>query len=135
LNRAAAEAAAAAGVRGGTDVTGFGLAGHASALARESALTLEIRLDELPLLPGALELAPRFQPGGLKANRRQFEPAVRYGPGAGAERRTIVFDPQTSGGLLLLVPEPALAGLLAALPAARVIGRALARQETPLLVV
>jgi selenide,water dikinase len=125
LNREAAEAAVQAGVRGGTDVTGFGLAGHASALARESRLTLEVRLDALSLLPGALELAPRFQPGGLKANQRQFEPGVEYAADAPGPLRALLFDPQTSGGLLLLAPEARVSGLLSALPAARVIGRAL----------
>jgi selenide,water dikinase len=125
LNREAAQAAAGAGVRGGTDVTGFGLAGHAAALARESRVTLEIRLNALPLLPGALELAPRFQPGGLQANRRQFEPLVDYAETAGEERRALLFDPQTSGGLLLLVPEAAVGELLGELPEARAIGRAL----------
>src|SRR5262245_22684106 len=136
LNREAAERAVAAGVRAGTDVTGFGLAGHASALARESALTLEIRLAELPLLPGALALAPRFQPGGLKANRREFEPAVAYGPGTDDDaRRTLLFDPQTSGGLLLLAPAASAGALLSALPAARAIGRALPREAAALRVV
>jgi selenide, water dikinase len=133
LNRDAAEQAAAAGVRGGTDVTGFGLAGHASAVARESSVTMELRTEALPLLPGALELAPRFQPGGLKANRRQFEPLVRYGAGAREELRALLFDPQTSGGLLLLVSERAAEGLLAALPGASVIGRAVPKQASPLV--
>jgi selenide, water dikinase len=126
LNRDAALAAVRAGVRGGTDVTGFGLAGHASALARESRLSLEIRLAALPLLPGALELAPRFQPGGLKANRRQFEPRVEQVAEVDEPRLTLVYDPQTSGGLLLLAPEAGADALLAALPEARVIGRAVA---------
>jgi selenide,water dikinase len=134
LNRAAAQAALAAGVRGGTDVTGFGLAGHAAAVARHSGVSLEIEMAALPVLPGALELAPRFQPGGLKANQRQFEPAVTYeGTPPDDALRALLFDPQTSGGLLLLVPAPALAGLLAALPGARPIGRATAAQPTSLV--
>src|SRR5206468_5299006 len=76
LNREAAESALRHGVRAATDVTGFGLAGHASNVARESRLTLEIRPADLPLLEAARELAPGFQAGGLKANRRQFEPQV-----------------------------------------------------------
>jgi selenide,water dikinase len=135
LNRAAGEAALAAGVRGGTDVTGFGLAGHASAMARQSGVTLEIEMAALPLLPGARELAPRFQPGGLKANRRQFEPAVAYGGPFDETLRALLHDPQTSGGLLLLVPPSALDGLMAALPSARRIGRATDPQGTLLSVV
>ncbi len=135
LNREAAEQAAAAGVRGGTDVTGFGLVGHAANVARESRLSLEIRIHDLPLLPGARDLAPRFQPGGLKANRRQFEPLVQYGAEPPDDLRALLFDPQTSGGLLLLVPEGALAGLLSALPGARAIGRAREPQASPLRIV
>jgi selenide,water dikinase len=134
LNREAAEQAAAAGVGGGTDVTGFGLAGHAAALARESRLSLEIRLDALPLLPGARELAPRFQAGGLRANRRQFEPLVGYATPPAEDLAALLFDPQTSGGLLLLVDETRLDALLHALTEARVIGRSLPAQSSPLLV-
>ncbi|HEY7410785.1 MAG TPA: selenide, water dikinase SelD [Vicinamibacteria bacterium] len=123
LNRDAAEAAARHGVRAATDVTGFALVGHALNVARHSALTLEIEVEALPWLPGALDLALRFQPGGLKANRRAYEGSV--GGSAGDERRrALLFDPQTSGGLLLLVPPGHAAGLLAELPEARRIGRA-----------
>ena len=134
LNAAAAAAALRAGVRAATDVTGFGLLGHALNIARESALTLEIALDALPLLPGALELSARYQAGGLKANRRQFEGALA--PTAlAAPRAPFLFDPQTSGGLLLLVAEEELAGLLAALPDARAIGRTRPRGSHPLAIV
>jgi selenide,water dikinase len=123
LNRDAAEAAARHGVRAATDVTGFALVGHALNVARHSALTLEIEVEALPWLPGALDLALRFQPGGLKANRRAYEGSV--GGSAGDDRRrALLFDPQTSGGLLLLVPPGHAAGLLAELPEARRIGRA-----------
>jgi selenide,water dikinase len=127
LNREAAEAALRHGVTGATDVTGFGLVGHAAALARESRLTLEIRSAELPLLPGALELAERHQAGGLTANRRAFEPQVSYHGAIDEKQRALLFDPQTSGGLLLLVPEAAVSALIAELPGAREIGRADAR--------
>jgi len=124
LNRDAAEAALRHRVRAATDITGFGLAGHASAVARESRLTLEIRAADLPLLPRAAELAPRFQAGGLKANRRQFEPDVEYRVDPGEALKLLLYDPQTSGGLLLLVPEADAAALVADLPGARAIGHA-----------
>ena len=124
LNREAAAAALRHGVSGATDVTGFGLAGHAAAIARESALTLEITTSSLPLLPEALELALRFQAGGLHANRRAFEPLVEYQGTLDERLAALVFDPQTSGGLLLLVPEQSADALLAELPGARAIGRA-----------
>jgi len=124
LNRDAAEAALRHRVRAATDITGFGLAGHASAVARESRLTLEIRAADLPLLPRAAELAPRFQAGGLKANRRQFEPDVEYRVDPGEALKLLLYDPQTSGGLFLLVPEADAAALVADLPGARAIGHA-----------
>ncbi len=135
LNRAGAEAAARAGVRGATDVTGFGLLGHAAAVARESRVTLELVAGELPLLPAARELALRFQPGGLKANARQFEPLAQLGPGLDPALRALLNDPQTSGGLLLAVPPAALEALLAALPGARRVGRVCPPGEWPLRVV
>ena len=134
LNRDASAAALRHGVTGATDVTGFGLAGHAAALARESRLTLEIDAAALPLLPGALELAGHFQAGGLKANRREFEPRIEYAGTPDEARAALLFDPQTSGGLLLLVPEERARALLAELPAARVIGRSLPPRDRPLLV-
>jgi selenide, water dikinase len=121
-------------VTGATDVTGFGLAGHADALARESRLTLEIDAAALPILPGALPLAGRFQAGGLGGNRREFEPRVEYRGDPGDAVRALLYDPQTSGGLLLLVPEAECEALLAGLDGARAIGRALAPGAKPLIV-
>jgi selenide,water dikinase len=134
LNRQAAESALAHGVTAATDITGFGLLGHAAAIARESRLTLEIEARELPLLPGALELAPRFQAGGLQANRRAFEPQVEYRGDPGDALRALLYDPQTSGGLLLLVPEAEVDALLAETRGARVVGRSLPPGSKPLIV-
>ena len=120
LNRIPAAVARRHGVRAATDVTGFGLAGHAANVARESRLTLEIRLADLPLLPGALELCR-----ALPAGRPQGQPpAVRAAASRTRPRRTrrsraLLYDPQTSGGLLLLVPAAAADALLADLPRAR----------------
>jgi selenide,water dikinase len=135
LNARASEVALRHDVQAATDITGFGLAGHAAAIGRESHLTLEIESGALPLLPGALELAPRFQPGGLKANDKQFGPMVHERAGIDPALRALVFDPQTSGGLLLLVGAAAVAGLQAELPEARVIGRALPAGTRPLALV
>lgn len=133
LNRDASEAARRRGVRAGTDVTGFGLIGHAVGLARQSGVTLELELDALPLLPGARDLAPRFQPGGLRANAAQYAAQVELPDGVAAELRALVFDPQTSGGLLLAVSEAQAGGLLADLPEARAIGRVRAERATPVV--
>jgi selenide,water dikinase len=135
LNRIPAAVALRHGVRAATDITGFGLAGHAAGVARESGLTLEIRLADLPLLPGARELAETFQSAGLKANRRQFESLVDDRAAADEAGRALVFDPQTSGGLLLLVPAEAAAALLADLPLARAIGRTAPAGPRPLALV
>jgi selenide,water dikinase len=134
LNEDAARAALRHGVTGATDVTGFGLLGHAAALARESRLTIEIDAAALPLLPGALELAPRFQPGGLAANRRAIEPLVAYEGRLSDARAALLYDPQTSGGLLLLVPEEEAKALLASHAGARLIGRAGPADGKPLIV-
>jgi selenide,water dikinase len=134
LNRAAAEAALANGVGGATDVTGFGLAGHAAALARESHLTLEIDAGALPVFPGVLDLAERNQAGGLKANRLAFQPLVEYAGAIDERHVLLLFDPQTSGGLLLLVPEAQTSAVLDAVPGARAIGRAVAAGPKPLIV-
>ncbi len=131
-NRAASLAALRHGVRAATDVTGFGLLGHAAALARQSGVCLEIEAAALPLLPGAFELARRFQPGGLRANRQAYAPQVEGLDGVGEELQALVFDPQTSGGLLLLVPQAETAGLLSELPQARLVGRARPLAATPL---
>jgi selenide, water dikinase len=135
LNRDAAVAALRHGVLAATDVTGFGLAGHASAVARQSRVTLEIVAAGLPALPGALDLALRFQPRGLTANRSQFEPQTDYRGEMDDAHRALLFDPQTSGGLLLFVPPGEAAALLEELPAARVIGQVRGSQPTPLVIV
>jgi selenide,water dikinase len=132
LNRDAAEAALRLGVRAATDVTGFGLAGHAAAIARESQLSLELDLASLPILPGARELAPTFQPAGLRSNRRRFEPEVEDGAEADDVLRALLYDPQTSGGLLLLVGADKADVLRQEIPGARVIGRCLERGAFPL---
>ena len=133
LNRGAAEAALRHAARAATDITGFGFVGHAINVARESRLTLEVRPRDLPLLEGARELAPRFQAGGLKANRRHFEPVVAVRARVDEALLTLLYDPQTSGGLLLLVPPGEASGLLAELPGAAAIGRALAAGPSPIV--
>ena len=104
LNRAAAEAALRYAVHGMTDVTGFGLIGHARELAMASNVALTIRAAEVPLLSGALEcVRAGMIPGGLKANRDFAECVVEYATTVPEELRTLLFDPQTAGGLLISV--------------------------------
>lgn len=104
LNSDAAQAMVEAGAGACTDITGFGLAGHAHQMAHSSGIALEIEVDSLPVLPGAREAAAGgFIPGGLEANRSHFEQWIsnRRGSGEGLE---MLFDPQTSGGLLISIP-------------------------------
>lgn len=123
LNRIPAELARRYGAHAATDITGFGLAGHALGLARESRVGLEIDLAALPLLEGAAELAEENQAGGLKSNRKQYAPLVESSGASDSARVTLVFDPQTSGGLLLSLPADRAQALLLELRDARAIGR------------
>jgi len=104
LNRDAAAAGLACGVRCGTDVTGFGLLGHARSLARASGCGVEVDPGALPLLPGVPELvAAGLVPGGSRRNRAYADGWTEWGVGVGELQRTVVTDAQTSGGLLLAV--------------------------------
>jgi selenide,water dikinase len=105
LSRSAAELAIETGVRAATDVTGFGLVGHAVQLADASRVTLGFESGTFPLFDRVEELGPAGQvPGGGKANRAYFEPRARIAEGVSEGRRLAAFDPQTSGGLLLATP-------------------------------
>ena len=110
LNAAAAQAARASGARAATDITGFGLVGHALEVAEQSHVRLEIDAASLPRLKGVEALAATHQAGGLLANASHFEPRVSYARTLDAVERALLYDPQTSGGLLIFVPEAGLAG-------------------------
>ncbi|MFF3865186.1 selenide, water dikinase SelD [Micromonospora sp. NPDC001898] len=119
LNRDAARAAVAAGVRCGTDVTGFGLLGHASKLARASRLTVAIDAARVPYLPGAREaVRDGYVSGGTRRNLDWVAPWTDFGA-AGEAERLLLADAQTSGGLLV-------AGEI---PGATVIGELLPRGD------
>ncbi|OKI89529.1 selenide, water dikinase SelD [Micromonospora sp. CB01531] len=101
LNRDAARAAIAAGIRCGTDVTGFGLLGHASKLARASRLTIAIDAAAVPYLPGAREaLRDGYVSGGTRRNLDWVTPWTDFG-GLDEGERLLLADAQTSGGLLV----------------------------------
>ncbi len=113
LNKDAAEAARRAGVRAATDVTGFGLLGHLRQMLLASGVSAHVRSEAVPLLPGALELARKARfPGGSKRNLADVEADVRFPEGMPESRRLMLSDAQTSGGLLLAVPEDRLEELL-----------------------
>jgi selenide,water dikinase len=116
LNKNAAQAMRTADVHGCTDITGFGLIGHAREMARESTKALVLYLSRLPLLPEALAYAGMgLVPGGTHSNRSFYEPWVIYETQPGPELRDLLYDPQTSGGLFITIADDGLDGLLAAL--------------------
>jgi selenide,water dikinase len=104
LNKTAAEIALKYDVHGMTDITGFGLIGHAREMALASNVSLEIKSREVRILPGALEsIRAGFIPGGLKANREFAECVVESDGSVSDELWNLIFDPQTAGGLLISV--------------------------------
>jgi selenide, water dikinase len=102
LNRDAARAAVALGVQCATDVTGFGLLGHASHVARASGVTLRIAVSRVPILEGAEEaFGHGARTAGGERNAEYLKPFVDWGVGRTAFQRALLVDPQTSGGLLV----------------------------------
>jgi selenophosphate synthase len=96
-------------VHAATDVTGFGLIGHAKEMASGSGGSLRIHHQQIEYLPGAVEAAHgKFFSAGLKNNREFAQDHVRFAPSVSEDFRALLFDPQTSGGLLAsLAPEAA----------------------------
>jgi selenide,water dikinase len=110
LNRAAAHALHTLPpgvVHACTDITGFGLAGHGTVLARESRVTLEIRAGALPAFDGVEAIAGENRSGGLASNQEHYAAGIK------PEGSPLIYDPQTSGGLLVAV-DPGSAGQLEA---------------------
>jgi selenide,water dikinase len=123
LNDAAAEAMNEVGVSAATDITGFGLMGHLFEMASGSQVDVEIDVARVPLLPGALEHARAGdKPGGLAANRRHVEIHIDGTEIVQPPILDLLFDPQTSGGLLIAVPEGKAAQLASMLVAKGVQG-------------
>jgi selenide,water dikinase len=95
----------AAGATACTDVTGFGLMGHASNIARESGVSLRFSARDLPLFPGALELARKGHfSGGMCRGRQTLATQVTESPEVEEALRDLAFDAESSGGLLIAVP-------------------------------
>jgi selenide, water dikinase len=132
LNRRACEAMLAFDVHGCTDVTGFGLIGHAREMALASKVTIEIDPAAVRFLPGAVDYAGQGAiPGGLN-NNREFAASCVAGR---SEFDDLLYDPQTSGGLLISLPEADAAALERAFPEAYRIGRVIEKLEKPLRLV
>jgi selenide,water dikinase len=129
LNREACDAMLAFDVHGCTDVTGFGLIGHAREMALASKVTIEIDPRAVRFLPGAVEYARQGAiPGGLK-NNREFAASCVEGT---SEFDDLLYDPQTSGGLLIALPEGDAARLETKLPDAYRIGQVTERTSKPI---
>ena len=134
LNRAGGEAMVEAGVKSATDITGFGLAGHMLGMLKASGTAAKIRFSDIPLLPGVRDLAERgVVPGGTRNNLDAFDPQIAWGDGITDEEKLIFCDAQTSGGLLISVPQAStqavLDGLVQRGVTGTVIGRVVAEED------
>jgi selenide,water dikinase len=133
LNRAAAEAMQTLEVHGCTDVTGFGLLGHGREMALAGNVTLEISASALRYLPGAIEYSKAgAHSGGLNNNRDFVESCVNMDPRIPAEIQALLYDPQTSGGLLISLPPADAEKFLHARAESYIIGKVTERQTKPL---
>src|SRR6185437_6557410 len=133
LNRDVCDAMLALKIHSCTDVTGFGLLGHAREMALASNVTLEIRAGMIRFLPGALEysIAGAYS-GGLHNNRNFVESCVAMEPSIPKEIEALLYDPQTSGGLLLSLAEYEARRLLSRRREMYIVGRVKSRQAKPI---
>lgn len=116
LNRAASEAMLEAGAHAATDITGFGLMGHLAAMLRASRAAAHITLAQVPTLPAVSELlAQGIAPGGTHRNEAGVAAAAHWHPALTPADRLLLCDAQTSGGLLIAIPQTRLPDLLSAL--------------------
>ena len=140
LNRGAAKAMHAFAMHAVTDVTGFGLAGHALEMARSSKVTIKIRVNTLPILDEALEMYRKGMSTGSNGfNRRLVADVSQFKTKLDDPHENILYDPQTSGGLLAALPAEQAQGLVEALegagtPAAAIIGEVLPLNATSHLI-
>jgi selenide,water dikinase len=140
LNDTARDAMLAAGAHSATDVTGFGLAGHAFEVAEGSQVTIVLELERLPLLPGADRLAQKkYLTRASKTNAAYVEAHVRFEGNPDPVRKEFFYDAQTSGGLVISVPADRADALVEdlharGLPHATVIGEVTERQDVALVV-
>lgn len=131
LNKTAAEAMPRFDAHACTDITGFGLIGHLSAMAAASGVDVEIIWDDVPLFDGVLEcVAAGIVPGGIERNRESSQDAVDTQEGVTPAMLDVLFDPQTSGGLLIALPSQRAQALVEYLrqrgvTAAAIVGRVL----------
>ena len=119
LNKGASEAMIEVGVHSATDITGYGLVGHTSEMARGSGVGIQLSLDAVPIIPGTLELLERgIVPGGTHRNLAGVSDSVEWDAALTANQKLLMCDAQTSGGLLISVAAEKCNELVAALNAA-----------------
>ncbi len=138
LNKEASRLMIEHGAHACTDITGYGLMGHTFEMASASRISCKIYSSEIPVLPGALEFAARgMNPGGSQKNREFVQGQVTVARPVDDAMEHLLYDPQTSGGLLIAVPEPNAVGLLKNLkityPASKIIGEVIRRDQTALV--
>lgn len=135
LNLTASRAALAVGAACATDITGFGLLGHASHIARASGVTIRIDCAAVPLLPGTRAMIEQGAlTGGAARNVSYMEPLVDWGRTTD-EMRAVLVDPQTSGGLLVAMRPERVAEFVALVPGSVVVAEAMPRGERAMVVV
>lgn len=115
LNRAASEAMIEMGVKGATDVTGFGLLGHLHEMLHSSGLSCRLYFSDIPVIPGVKDAARFSIPAGTRANLRYMEGKIEWDGDITETEKLILADAQTSGGLLMAVPPDNTERLLAGL--------------------
>jgi selenide,water dikinase len=133
LNRAAAEAIQTlddGAVHACTDVTGFGLIGHATEMARASGVTIAIDAGAVPIFSGVLEIAEGNRSGGMGSNQEHFAPSTEVERNVDHDRELILYDPQTSGGLLIVADQASADEVAVRLSRAGVSARAIGVCET-----
>ena len=114
LNRSASQLAVEFGLHGGTDITGYSILGHAMEMADASAVSLKLNFAAIPFISGARKYAELgCFPGGAFDNKKHFESKIKFADSIDEPNQMLLFDPQTSGGLLLAVPPEKLDAFLA----------------------
>ena len=124
--------AASGAVHACTDITGFGLIGHATEMAAASGCSIELDAAEVPLIAGARALVSGNVPGGGRTNRDHFAAGVSVAPGVDDDLIDLFYDPQTSGGLLVAVDASNADDVVAALVDVGVTARRIGRAIDPL---
>ncbi|MHC4598162.1 MAG: selenide, water dikinase SelD [Planctomycetota bacterium] len=141
LNKSASEKMLAHGVTAATDITGFGLFGHAAEIANASDVTLRFRMEDIALFPGAVQFSREgFLPGGSKKNKTYLEAQVALDPSIPEEVTDLLFDAQTSGGMLICAPKGEAEALLKEIreggdPEAMEVGEVLPREDVSIRLV